>query len=92
MEDERITLDFSRLRYESSSLKAHSFSTGHYKGKYSGVIHLPKSISKHAQWRQIGGPKKLLSVSVPVWWWDKLGEDNFAKGFVEVIEEPKKKK
>lgn len=81
-----IKLNFSQLKFEKSSEKAHSFSTGKYRGKYKGAIHLPKSISKDIFWIHVGGTKRLKSVSVPVWWWNEQDEMNFAKSMVEVIE------
>jgi hypothetical protein len=36
--EKMIKLNFSALKYEKSSDKAHSFSTGKYKGKYKGAI------------------------------------------------------
>jgi hypothetical protein len=84
--EKMIKLNFSALKYEKSSDKAHSFSTGKYKGKYKGAIHLPKSISKDIFWVHVGGVKRLKAVTVPVWWWDNIEEMNYAKSMVEVIE------
>lgn len=75
MEDETITLDLNRLKFEKTTEKAHCFSNGKYGKKYSVHLILPISLAKNIHWKFTTRGKRLVSVDMPTWWWDKQDED-----------------